>query len=72
MMLEYFGLRQEAQVVRDAVLWTLQNGFVTKDLDPTNFYFTTTIGELISDFAGGKNPASINKENIEIRKSTII
>ena len=67
-----FRSRQEAQVVRDAVLWTLQNGFVTKDLDPTNFYFTTTIGELISDFAGGKNPASINKENIEIRKSTII
>lgn len=72
MMLDHFGLTQEAQQVRNGVNWTLQHGFVTKDLDPTNFYFTSTIGELISDFVSGKFPASINKENIELRKSTII
>jgi 3-isopropylmalate dehydrogenase len=72
MMLDHFGLVKEAARVREAANWTLQHGFVTKDIDPTNFYFTTTIGELISDYVGGKFPDSINKENIELRKSTII
>lgn len=72
MMLEHFGLSDEAQQVRDGVNWTLQHGFVTKDLDAINFYFTSTIGELISEYVSGKFPASIKKENIELRKSTII
>jgi 3-isopropylmalate dehydrogenase len=72
MMLEYFGMMEEASVVRDAVNWTLENSFVTKDIDPVNFYFTSTIGELISDYVSGKIPGSIKKENIELRKSTII
>jgi 3-isopropylmalate dehydrogenase len=71
MMLEYFGLAEEASLIREAVHWSLQNGFVTKDIDPVNFYFTSTLGELISDFVGGKIP-SLRKENIEMRKSTII
>lgn len=72
MMLEYLGMGQEAALVREAVDWTLQNSFVTKDIDPVNFYFTSTIGELISDYVSGKIPASVKKENIELRKSTII
>ncbi|MBS1916791.1 MAG: 3-isopropylmalate dehydrogenase [Bacteroidetes bacterium] len=72
MMLDHFGLHKEAELVRTAVNWTLQNGFVTKDIDPVNFYFTSTIGELISDFVGNKFPGDINKANIELRKSTII
>ncbi len=72
MLLDHFNLQAEAQQVRNAVQWTLQNGFVTKDIDPVNFYFTSTIGELISDFVSGKIPGAINKENIELRKSTII
>jgi 3-isopropylmalate dehydrogenase len=72
MMLEYFNLKEEAALVREAVDWTLSNGFVTKDIDPVNFYFTSTLGELISDFVGGKIPGSVKKENIELRKSTII
>jgi 3-isopropylmalate dehydrogenase len=51
----------------------LNNGFVTKDIDPVNFYFTTTIGELISDYIAGKiSGGNLNRENIELRKSTII
>jgi 3-isopropylmalate dehydrogenase len=72
MLLEHFGMKEEAQQVREAVNWTLQNSFVTKDIDPVNFYFTSTIGELISDYVSGKIPGAINKENIELRKSTII
>jgi len=72
MLLDHFGMKEEAQQVREAVNWTLQNSFVTKDIDPVNFYFTSTIGELISDYVSGKIPGAINKENIELRKSTII
>src|SRR5580704_294998 len=65
MMLDHFELHKEAALVREAVEWTLINGFVTKDIDPVNFYFTTTIGELISDYLVGKISGSeLNQENI--------
>ena len=72
MMLDHFSLHAEAGRIREAANWTLQNGFVTKDIDPINFYFTSTIGELISDYVSGKTPGDIHKGNIELRKSTII
>jgi 3-isopropylmalate dehydrogenase len=72
MMLEYLAMKEEADLVREAVNWTLLNSFVTKDIDPVNFYFTSTIGELISDYVSGKISGSVKKENIELRKSTII
>jgi 3-isopropylmalate dehydrogenase len=72
MMLDYFGMHAEAEKIREAVNWTLQNGFVTKDIDPVNFYFTSTIGELICDYIANKIPGVVNKANIELRKSTII
>ena len=72
MMLDYFELNKEAKAVREAVEWTLENGFVTKDIDPVNSYFTSTIGELISDYAGGRIQTEVNRGNIELRKSTII
>jgi 3-isopropylmalate dehydrogenase len=72
MLLDHFGLHSDAASVREAANWTLQNGFVTKDIDPINFYFTSTIGELISDYVSGKIPGDIHKGNIELRKSTII
>lgn len=72
MMLDYFEMTKEAQLIRDAVEWTLQNNFVTKDIDPVNFYFTSTIGDLIADYVSGKIPGTVKRENIELRKSTII
>ena len=71
-MLEYFGLKEEAQAIRDAIDWTLQHNFVTKDIDPMNFYFTSTIGDLVSEYVLGKIPGAVKRENIELRKSTII
>lgn len=72
MMLDYFEMKEEASVVRDAVSWTINHLFVTKDIDPVNFYFTSTVGELICDFVSGRISGDINRENIELRKSTII
>ncbi|MEI9933379.1 MAG: isocitrate/isopropylmalate family dehydrogenase [Ferruginibacter sp.] len=43
MMLDYFGLNEEAKLIRHAVEWTVKHLFVTKDIDPINFYFTSTL-----------------------------
>lgn len=72
MMLEYFGLMEEAKEVQNAVEWTLEHGFFTRDIDPVNSYFTSTIGDLMVDFINERIPGTVNKKNIEIRKSTII
>jgi len=72
MLLDHFELFEESKAVREAVNWTLENGFVTRDIDPVNSYFTSTIGELVSDHVRGRIPAAINRGNIELRKSTII
>src|SRR5215213_3058084 len=71
-MLEYFDMKEEATLIRQAVEWTVEHGIVTKDLDPVNFYFMSTIGDLIIDYINGRIPGTINKKNIELRKSTII
>ncbi len=72
MMLDYFNLKEEADLVRKAVEWTIKNGMVTKDIDPINFYFMSTVGDLIIDYVNGRIPGTVNKKNIELRKSTII
>ena len=72
MMLDYLKLPKEAAIIRAAVEWTIQNMFVTKDIDPINFYFTSTIGELITEYVYGRVSGVFNQENIELRKSTII
>jgi 3-isopropylmalate dehydrogenase len=72
MMLEYFNMNEEAARVREAVEWTLSNGFVTKDIDPMNAYNTSTLGELITEYISGNIPGSLRKSNMEFSKSTII
>jgi 3-isopropylmalate dehydrogenase len=72
LLLEHFELFEEADLVKRAVEWTLSNGFVTKDLDPVNFYFTSTVGEMISDYVLNSSSNGVNKDNVELRKSTII
>ena len=72
MMLDYFELHEEANKIREAVSWTLDNKFVTKDIDPINFYFTSTLGELIADYVSHKITGDVNHENIQLRKSTVI
>jgi 3-isopropylmalate dehydrogenase len=72
MMLDYFGLAEEAELVREAVHWNLANGFLTKDIDPINNYSTSTIGDLVSDYVENRIPSRMNKENMVISKSTII
>lgn len=72
LMLDYFELHNEANKVREAVNWTLAHGFVTKDIDPVNSYFTSAVGELISDYILNEIPQDLNMNNIAIGQATII
>jgi 3-isopropylmalate dehydrogenase len=72
MLLEYLGMIEEAALVSEAVQWTLEHKFVSKDIDPINFYFTSTIGDLIADYVSNNIPGVVHAQNIELRKSTII
>jgi 3-isopropylmalate dehydrogenase len=72
MLLDHLNMHSEAALVREAVAWALDSKFVTKDIDPINYYFTSTVGDLISDYVAGRLPNDINQANIELRKSTLI
>jgi len=72
LMLDHFGLNNEATLIRNAVEWTLINGFVSRDIDTVNNYSTSTIGDLIRDFIENRLPSIINKDNVSLSKSTII
>lgn len=72
LMLEHFELYTEAGLVREAVDWTLQHGFVTKDIDDVNAYSTTAVGELIRDFILNDMSVQYNFNNIMLGKATII
>lgn len=72
MMLDHFELHEEADLVREAVQWSLENGIVTKDIESVDFYFTSTLGDLLSDYISNRLSHDLNNANISLRKSTII
>ncbi len=72
MMLDHFSMHDEARLVRQAVEWTLANGFVSRDIDPANSYSTSTIGDLVRDFIENRIASDINRNNMALSKSTII
>ncbi|MCO5235255.1 MAG: isocitrate/isopropylmalate family dehydrogenase [Chitinophagaceae bacterium] len=69
MLLEYLGMKREALAVREAVHWALKNNFVTRDMDPVNFYLTSTMGELLCEYISNQPPEEL-QSNTE--QSTII
>lgn len=72
MMLDHFGLSNEAHAVRDAVSWTLSHGFVSKDVDPINNYATTAIGDLIADHIERHRDGGRRSSNASLNQSTVI
>jgi 3-isopropylmalate dehydrogenase len=73
MLLEHFGLREEAHAVSQAVDRSLREGVVTPDLDPNSKYGTDDVGHFVAThIADGDEYRGLNKENIGLGKSTII
>ena len=72
MLLDHFGMQEEANSVRTAVDWCLNNGFVTKDIDTNNSYTTTAIGDLICEFIERHAKGETHPIHERLHKSTII
>ncbi|NJN33822.1 MAG: 3-isopropylmalate dehydrogenase, partial [Saprospiraceae bacterium] len=72
MLLDYFGLYEEAKAVRVAVDHLLSHGIVTKDLNSKKWYSTSTIGDLVAEHITEKGATPVNVKNVELGTSTII
>lgn len=73
MLLEHFGLFQEANEIHNAVDFVLKNGIVTIDLNKSNYYSTDVVGDAISELIlSNSTDIYLNKDNILIGKSILI
>ncbi|PWL38675.1 3-isopropylmalate dehydrogenase [Flagellimonas aquimarina] len=73
MLLEHFGLFEEAMAVREAVDKSLKKGIVTPDLNEKSQYGTNQVGDFIANnIVDSEDDINMNDENIDLGKSTII
>ncbi len=73
MLLEHFGLFEEAMAVREAVDKSLKKGIITPDLDSKSQYGTNQVGDYIAEnIVDSEDDFNMNDENIDLGKSTII
>lgn len=73
MLLEYFGLDDEAALVREGVDKSLKLHITTPDLNTKYDNITTTkVGDFIEDFINNPDETNLNFTNIHLGQSTII
>lgn len=72
MLLESFELNDEAKVVREAVLWAMEEGIVSVDLDAESPSKCSTIGDLIASRIENDREMTYNKKNTEESKGVLI
>ncbi len=73
MLLEHFGLQEEAMAVKKAVDKSLKKGIVTPDLKSKSQYGTNQVGDFIAhNIVDIEDNFNMNDENIDLGKSTII
>ena len=73
MLLEHFGLFEEAMLVRHSVDKSLEKGVVTPDLNNLSEYTTSQVGDFIAHtIEESDDDFNMNDENIDLGKSTII
>ncbi len=73
MLLNHFGLNEEAQAIIVAVDKALRKNISTKDINPASTYGTSQVGDFISqNIIDSEEDLNFNYENIGLGKSTII
>ena len=73
MLLEHFGLHDEAQLVHEAVEKAIEYNVVTIDLNPGTSFGTNEVGEFVSNFILNKDDLLyFNNDNVHIGQSTIV
>jgi len=71
MMLDYLGMETEAETVRSAVAWSINEGLVTSDLNSQRNYTTSYVGGAIAkQILEGDKSTAIN--NLMLGQSTIV
>ena len=73
MLLEHFGLVEEARCIEEAVERSLELQITTPDLNPDNDKITTDqVGSFVEDFILNPEETNMNFKNIHLGQSTII
>ena len=73
MLLEHFGLHEEAKLINDGVEKSLKLEITTPDLNTnTDKISTSKVGDFIEDFINNPNDSNKNFINIHLGQSTII
>jgi len=72
MLLDHFQLFDEAEDIRAAVEKSIDLNISTPDLNVTNHFSTTNVGNFLSDFILDDENTFYNKNNIDLGQSTII
>lgn len=72
MLLEHFELYDEAEDIKCAVEKSIDLNITTPDLNTTNHFSTTNVGNFLRDFILDDENTFYNKNNIDLGQSTII
>ena len=72
MLLDHFELYDEAEDIRNAVEKSIELNISTPDLNATNHFSTTNVGNFIRDYILDDENTFYNKNNIDLGQSTII
>lgn len=73
MLLEHFGLRTEAELIKQAVDKSLKLNITTPDINTKyDNVSTSKVGEFIEDFINNPKDTNLNFTNIHLGQSTII
>ena len=73
MLLDYFGLNEEAKKIYEGVEKAIEYNVVTLDLNPDSKFGTNEIGEFISNFILNKDDLMyFNNDNVHLGQSTIV
>ncbi|MGH1387327.1 3-isopropylmalate dehydrogenase [Kordia sp.] len=72
MLLDHFGLTEEADTIREAVERAIDLEICTPDLNANGGYSTQNVGTFIEEFIENIDTLHINSGNIQVGQSTII
>ena len=73
MLLEHFGLLEEAELIKEGVNKSLKLNVTTPDLNVTyDNVSTNKVGDFIADFISNPKDSNLNFTNIHLGQSTII
>lgn len=72
MLLEHFGLVEEAEAVKKAVELSIKLNVCTIDINKDNHYTTEKVGDFLEGLISEVDNISINNENLNLGQMTII